>query len=60
MPVNTDAPGVHSLRSHRRAGAGSRRAAESAAPGLRELLDWSALVEVQLGIYREVLSGSPG
>jgi glycosyltransferase involved in cell wall biosynthesis len=38
----------------------SRRAAESAATRLRELLDWSALVEVQLGIYREVLSGSTG
>ena len=41
-------------------GDGSRRAAASAAPRLRELLDWSALVEVQLGIYREVLSGSTG
>jgi len=39
-------------------GDGSRQAAEVVAPRLRELLDWSALVEIQLGIYREVLSGS--
>jgi glycosyltransferase involved in cell wall biosynthesis len=39
-------------------GDGPRRAAASAAPKLRELLDWSSLVEVQLEIYREVLSGT--
>jgi glycosyltransferase involved in cell wall biosynthesis len=36
---------------------GPRRAAASSAPGLRELLDWSSLAEVQLEIYRELLSG---
>ncbi len=39
-------------------GGGPRRAAASAALKLRELLDWSSLVEVQLEIYREVLSGT--
>ena len=39
-------------------GDGPRRAASSAAPALRALLDWSSLVEVQLEIYREVLSGA--
>jgi glycosyltransferase involved in cell wall biosynthesis len=39
-------------------GDGPRRAASSAAPALRALLDWSSIVEVQLEIYREVLSGA--
>jgi glycosyltransferase involved in cell wall biosynthesis len=39
-------------------GDGPRRAAASAALKLRELLDWSSLVAVQLEIYREVLSGT--
>ena len=34
-----------------------REAAASASTKLRELLDWSSLAEVQLEIYREVLSG---
>ena len=37
-----------------------KRAAAAAAPALRELLDWSSLVDVQLDIYREVLSGASG
>lgn len=41
-------------------GDSSRRAAASAATSLRAELDWSRLVEVQLKIYREALSGSPG
>jgi glycosyltransferase involved in cell wall biosynthesis len=39
-------------------GPGAKRSAASAAPHLRELLDWSTLAEVQLGIYQEVLSGT--
>ena len=37
-----------------------KRVAAAAAPALRKLLDWSSLVDVQLGIYREVLSGASG
>ena len=37
-----------------------KRAAAAAAPALRKLLDWSSLVDVQLDIYREVLSGASG
>ena len=40
-------------RNHR-----AKRSAALAAPRLRKLLDWSSLAEVQLRIYREVLSGT--
>ena len=41
-------------------GPGAKRSAASAAPALRKLLEWSSLVDVQLDIYREVLSGASG
>lgn len=41
-------------------GDGPKRAASSAAPALRALLNWSSIVEVQLEIYREVLAAKTG
>jgi glycosyltransferase involved in cell wall biosynthesis len=37
-----------------------KRGAEAAARALRNLLDWSSLVDVQLDIYRKVLAGGSG
>jgi len=59
IPVG-DADALAAAIGHLIDGDGPRRAATSVASHLRALLDWSSLVEVQLEIYREVLSGMSG